>query len=371
MGQSHTQRNSSIELLRIFAAFIIILNHYALFGGFDLSTPTAFSTILPQWFHMGGKLGVDIFVLISGYFLCQSKGFKLTKLVKLVLEVLFYSILLLIIGLLCNRINFINSIRLLFAVPSGYWQFITIYVMMFLLSPFLNQFLRNASLQSLLMLVVLLTFTWVLFPAITMSIGIKLNFDLTYSLSWFLYLYLLAALIRRIEPKIPHHPALYLWIGFGAIALIAISEVVIGFAGVYVHHFFQGNEEVYRNYNSILIVISSVFLFLGFKQWNCGYKPIVNTIASTSLAVFMLHDNPVIRSFIWNNLFRCASYQHSPLLPFHAIGTCVIIFAVFCLVDLMRQAWLEKPLMNLLTPKIERLQIQLRQFFHRLSEKLQ
>ena len=44
-----------------------------------------------QFLYIGGKLGVVIFVLISGYFLVDSK-FKIKKLLKLFLEVLFYSV---------------------------------------------------------------------------------------------------------------------------------------------------------------------------------------------------------------------------------------------------------------------------------------
>lgn len=49
------ERNSSIELLRIFAIFIIILNHYATYSGFDLNNTINASTIIPTWMHIRWK----------------------------------------------------------------------------------------------------------------------------------------------------------------------------------------------------------------------------------------------------------------------------------------------------------------------------
>lgn len=55
--EEKNERNSSIELLRIFAIFIIILNHYATYSGFVMNDKLNISTILPTWLHIRGKIG--------------------------------------------------------------------------------------------------------------------------------------------------------------------------------------------------------------------------------------------------------------------------------------------------------------------------
>ena len=67
-------RNSNIELLRIIAMLVIVGCHFATHGGFDFNSQ---SVTLPRlWWNvleMGGNFGVDVFVLISGYFLIENK----------------------------------------------------------------------------------------------------------------------------------------------------------------------------------------------------------------------------------------------------------------------------------------------------------
>lgn len=345
------ERNSSIELLRIFAIFIIIINHYAGYSGFDLNGNLEWSNIIPTWLHIGGKLGVDIFVFISGYYLCEGNKFKINKLVKLILEVFFYSMILLVIGLLMNNLNLKDAVKLVFAIPSSRWQYITIYVMLYILSPYINIFLDNIKLKSLLKLVLILTFTWVIVPSF-----FYFGFDISYSIAWFIYIYILAAFIKKIEKKFPVRPKLYVFIGMVSIFIIALSEVIIKYIGFnYINEISRAVEH-FRNYNSIFVVSATIFLFLGFKQMNIKYNKMINKIASTSLAVFILHDNVVLRNFLWKDVFKAAHFQQSNLLIFHAICSCLIILFVCSIIDLIRQNLLEKKIMNYLEPKIEKME---------------
>ena len=91
------KRQSNFELLRIVAMVMIIFHHFAYHGGFvwDFST----ITIEHLWYNliiMGGKIGVNIFVLISGYFLILNKDKIVNlfrKMLKLWGQIFFYSLL--------------------------------------------------------------------------------------------------------------------------------------------------------------------------------------------------------------------------------------------------------------------------------------
>ena len=61
-------RQSNIELLRIIAMIMIVAHHFSVHGGFSFSTITV-NSLWIQFMQNGGKIGVDVFVLISGYFL--------------------------------------------------------------------------------------------------------------------------------------------------------------------------------------------------------------------------------------------------------------------------------------------------------------
>lgn len=78
-------RNSSIELLRIITMFFITICHFATHGNFHFEENSM--SIMKFWWYfieMGGNFGVNVFVLISGYFLIKSTSgrFDFKKILK-------------------------------------------------------------------------------------------------------------------------------------------------------------------------------------------------------------------------------------------------------------------------------------------------
>ena len=138
---NRNQRNSNLEILRIVAMFFIIAHHFAVHGmgniDFVASNPNNYII-----FFCGilGKIGVVVFVLISAYFMINSK-FTLRKLRVLGGEVYFYSVIFLLIFKIflppVKPITLENiGIYLLPISHSAYW-FVTAYIVLMLLSPFL------------------------------------------------------------------------------------------------------------------------------------------------------------------------------------------------------------------------------------------
>ena len=68
-------RKSNIELLRIIGMLMIIAHHYVLNSGiidaFEVGSTSMNYVFLTLW-GMWGKTGINIFILISGYFMCTS-----------------------------------------------------------------------------------------------------------------------------------------------------------------------------------------------------------------------------------------------------------------------------------------------------------
>ena len=76
-----SNRKSNIELLRIIAIIMIIAHHYCLYGGWSKVSGLSINNAILDFLVIGGKIGVAIFVLISGYFGINSE-FKIKKLIK-------------------------------------------------------------------------------------------------------------------------------------------------------------------------------------------------------------------------------------------------------------------------------------------------
>ena len=67
-------RFSNIEASRILAMFLIVAHHFAVHGGVPIwkgDFPMSGNYYFTQLFSTGGKIGVDLFVLITGYFICN------------------------------------------------------------------------------------------------------------------------------------------------------------------------------------------------------------------------------------------------------------------------------------------------------------
>lgn len=64
------KRNSNIELLRLIAMAFITVHHFAIWGYFigkEVHTVQP-NTVWLQFLEIFGKIGVDLFILITGYF---------------------------------------------------------------------------------------------------------------------------------------------------------------------------------------------------------------------------------------------------------------------------------------------------------------
>ena len=89
------ERQSNIELLRILAIMGVIVLHYnnAEMGGGGLGyvAKDSINEWVLRFFESVFICAVDLFVLITGYFMCKSQ-ISIRKYVKLFLEVQFYMI---------------------------------------------------------------------------------------------------------------------------------------------------------------------------------------------------------------------------------------------------------------------------------------
>ena len=87
-------RQSNLELSRILAMYLIVMHHFSVHGGVPIwsgSAPLSFNFYLDQLLSTGGKIGVNLFVLITGYFLAK-KFSKFSSLIYLWIKTFSYVI---------------------------------------------------------------------------------------------------------------------------------------------------------------------------------------------------------------------------------------------------------------------------------------
>ena len=136
MDKEQTNKQLNFELLRIISMIMILILHFNFYTGFIKMEKF---NIIFSFLEHACIIAVNIYVLITGYFLIKSK-ISLKKILKLELEVLFYSIIIYIIMVLIGQHQFnIKEFILYFApcITKKYWFFLA-YIGLYLIAPYLN-----------------------------------------------------------------------------------------------------------------------------------------------------------------------------------------------------------------------------------------
>lgn len=70
-------------------------------------------------------------------------------------------------------------------------------------------------------------------------------------------------------------------------------------------------------------------------------------VATATFGVYLIHDNGIIRTWLWIEVFQNAQYQDSILLIPYSILVVIGVYFVCTIIDLVRQKVVEKPSMAL------------------------
>lgn len=339
----HAGRQSNIELLRIIAMLLIIICHFSTHGGFQFpSGELTVNRLWTQCLTFGGNLGVDIFVLISGYFLIGSAAFRTDKALKLALQIFTYSVSFLAAFTLAgaNPYGIRIAINCFFPITYSGWWFASTYFVLYLISPYLNRLLRGLDKKDYQKMLALLTACWCLIPTFLGS-----AYGSSY-LVWFAYLYAVSGYIRLHVEKIAIGPRAAFLGAFAAMLTVGLAFLISDLFETRLLS--AGNLAVYVIHMQRLpTVLTALFLFLGFLQIDIGCNRVVNRISSATFGVYLIHENNFVRPFLWGTLFHNASFADSPVLIPYSLAAALIVFSCCTLIELFRIAALEKHYMGL------------------------
>lgn len=335
------KREANFELLRIVAMLMIITLHYLDKGGILPKPTAAFSgTGYLAWgLEAFCVCSVNVYVLISAYFLAE-KDYRPLKVIKLWLQVIFYSVgiagVLLLTGIVpLSDLTVYEAMNYIFPVVEEHYWFVTAYLFLYLLAPLMNGTLRalpeKTYRQGILLLLVLLSLSKSILP-------VNLPTDrLGYDALWFLCLYVIGVYLR-------YHGA-----GKGSAARACMKYVLcvilIYISLVAVHGFYArtGSLGDFINrqyqYNSIFCLAASVFLFQVFRHMAIPEGKAASCIcriASASFGVYLIHEHKNLR-YLWPVWVGTERFADTPLFLLHWILTIPAVYGICMIIDLGRQ----------------------------------
>lgn len=336
-----TTRGSNLELLRILCMLLIIGDHLTGQSGIADYT-TLLSSFAFCLIGCGSRIACSVFVLIGGWFLCE-QPYKTRRPLSLWLSLWLYTVP---VTLLCKLAGLDVSWGALrwAAFPASTRQlwFISDYLLLLLCVPLLSRLLRGLSRPAHRGLLAVLAVPLIVYPTLFGENGAVSD------TAWmFLYEYLLIAYLRRWpDNRLAHllqHRAAALGLGLGLPLLNTILRAVLETRGLTDGKAFQYMAYYRTALGALPNLLAALALFYLFKGLDLGCVRWVNALAGTTLGVYILHQVPAFRGFLWNGLLQ-AEAQHG------SVGyTLLAILAVFlgcAAVDALRTALVMRPLEN-------------------------
>lgn len=341
-----SKRQANFELLRIVAMLMIIALHYIVKG---YGTPEAYG-YTPVYCAAGlieafCIVAVDCYVLISGYFLVESE-WKAGRIVTLLLQVLFYSLLIPLLMLCFGMVSpgdlgLYDWLGFVFPIGTEHYWFASAYIIMYIFAPVLAAGVKKMSRKALgTVIIFLLLFfsvekTFIPIAFVTDRYG--------YDYGWFLCLFLVAAYLRLYCPVWLNNKrnALLLYTGM-SLCVFALSAVC-ALLGEKAEAFAYYSQMPYT-YNHLLCLFGAVGLFCAFKNTKIREGKMADTIrrfAPYTFGIYLLHEHILIRNE-WPDWLRIDAVRGTWKFLWHLPFCVIVIYVSGTLADFIRAYLFER-----------------------------
>ena len=299
------ERMIGLDVLRILSMALITFRHFV--GYADLTASTAalsFNGLLVRLLDILCGCSVNVFVLISGYFLIGS-SFKRERVIKIWAETFFYSVGCFAVSTLCGFETVTSGKLMLSFLPfitRHYW-FTVAYLALYIVSPLLNKLLNILTEKEYTRLVLwgaVLLSAWTTF--VYFSAGVLTGGNT--GLLWFMYLYAVGGYIRLYRHRVP---------GTGYSCILAAGVVFV----LMLHSLLKDKIAVLGNFDlsasdSVFELILSVCLFVAFLGLQGGnsikVRKLIGIVSGSSFGVYLLQESCMIRQWLWNELVQAGLY---------------------------------------------------------------
>lgn len=293
------------------------------------------NSIFLRLYGMWGKIGINCFLMITGYYMCTSK-ITLRKFIKLLSQIYFYKFIIFVVFLFFGyeQISFQRLIILLSPLSGFKDNFISCFIAFYLLIPFLNILIQNMSEKQHKYLLYLLLFYYTVCGSIP-SFIITFNY-----VTWFCIIFIISSYIRLYQKKLFSKKHLWGILTILSILLAIASVIILLFTKPLFHPYF-----FVEDCNKILAVPVAVSSFIWFKNLNLMYNKIINVIGGSTFGVLLIHANSnAMRTWLWKDTLDVVGHYSLSIenLILYSLGGVILVFAVCNLIDQIRVHIFEK-----------------------------
>ena len=324
-------RSSNLELYRIVCMLMIVAHHYVVNSG--LLGPDGPIVANPSWanslflvlFGAWGKIGINCFLMITGFFMCTSQ-ITLRKLLKILVQVLFYNFIIFFIFFLAGYelSSLTHFIWVLSPFGSFKDDFVGCFIVFYLTIPFWNILIKNLTRRQHLLLVLLLLTCYTLVGTLP-GFGITFNY-----ISWFGIIYLISSYIRLCPNPFFEKKSLWCLLTITCLFVTCASIFILQIKGMERYFFVVDCNKLF----AVLIAFSS---FLWFKNLKIKNSKFINALGAGTFGVLLIHANSdAMRTWLWRDTIDVVGHYSLPLIQLVTYSF-VVVLAVFIICNIIDQ----------------------------------
>ena len=334
-------RESNFEVLRCIFMFMVVLVHYnaeSMGKAFLYVQPNTINYYLVYFMESMAIIGTNGFVLLTGYFSWKKEKLSLRKPFGLLLYVVAYNVLFFVLDMLILGNPFSLRSFVFSFIPKNWY--ITLYVALVLISPFINRLLKTLSKKSLFVLVGLMFAIFSVWPTILDITNGMLGIDVSgmqtitltssgsgYSIVNFVMLYIIGAAISKFD-LLKHHLMwdILAYVLFTCCIFLQQLKLCAGWS-----------------YANPFVILSCVAFFNIFRKIHIK-SVFVNHFAQASLGVFLIHTKYIVSTYGWSlSGIESACQGHTVGLFVHMFLCCIITYILCSIFDMVCR-WITNPI---------------------------
>jgi len=292
MGRVSQERNTSLELLRILAIVGVMTLHYN-----NISNESIVEGSIAQYYLMLTNClsicAVNVFVLISAFFLCATNKRKISKILELIIQFVLFRVGNYIISIVVSKSGFSLNTFINIILPVNY--FIVLYSVLYIISPYINVLINELSYKRFKKLTVLLVClfsleTWLVDILYRVSdkpydglstVGL-MGSQNGFTIVNFVLLYFIGAYIRKNFEKINE-------IKYTNVIGLLIIILLVMYTMIIIENWL-GMDLAVLNYNNPFVIVYAVLIVVLFMKL-CIESKIINEFAKASFTCFIIHGN--------------------------------------------------------------------------------
>lgn len=278
-------RDSNIELLRIIAVMGVIVLHFngAYGKGFEYVETGTLNDYVLRYLESIFIPAVNLFILISGYYLCNHHSRGIVKIVYLIIQVMIFGEFTYLLSVADGTNVFSLSSAISAAIPCNYY--VILYGVLYLISPYFNivmQRLTKEQLKIFLSLNFVLFSVWPIFIDVLQEVmrrefqglnTIGLSGDQNgYTIVHFCLMYIIGAYIKTKNIE---------WSVGKSITVVGICSVSLTVWSIVL-------PQTAWAYCNPLVIIEAVAFFLLFKELHISNK-YINVASKAVFTCFLFH----------------------------------------------------------------------------------